>query len=194
MTRIVACLYVDLERGPYPSMEDVELWGLPDRDARLYQGPHPVVAHPPCGPWGFLARGAYGKRPTAATMATKDCGIAAVASVRRWGGVLEHPASSLLWEECHMPRPCHLPDAFGGVTIGIQQVEWGGPTRKPTWLYCVGCADLAPAPFPGRQPIAALAGSRRDGYTGRHLPKSQRHLTPPMLAAELVRLARTVRS
>ena len=50
----VAALYVD-PRGIYAGMPDVELWGLPDRDARAYDGPHPVVAHPPCSRWCRLA-------------------------------------------------------------------------------------------------------------------------------------------
>lgn len=53
MIRTVACLYID-PRGPYPHVPGVECWGLPYRDATKYDGPHPVVAHPPCGPWGRL--------------------------------------------------------------------------------------------------------------------------------------------
>lgn len=45
----VAALYID-PRGVYPQLTGVDCWG-PDRDARTYDGPHPVVSHPPCGPW-----------------------------------------------------------------------------------------------------------------------------------------------
>lgn len=42
----VAALYVD-PRGPYPKL--VAEWYDAARDARTYEGPLPVVAHPPCG-------------------------------------------------------------------------------------------------------------------------------------------------
>lgn len=45
----VAALYV-LARGPYASMPDVDPWPA-RRNALAYTGPHPIVAHPPCGPW-----------------------------------------------------------------------------------------------------------------------------------------------
>ena len=90
---MVAALYVDPIRGPYRALPGVERWGwadvhqagLWDRDATAYDGPHPVIAHPPCGPWGLFAwryKGGEG---------AKNCAIRAVQQVRRWGGVLEHP-------------------------------------------------------------------------------------------------------
>lgn len=49
----VAALYVETN-GVYADLPDVELWDEA-RDARLYAGPWPVVAHPPCGRWCQLA-------------------------------------------------------------------------------------------------------------------------------------------
>src|SRR5208282_2605434 len=83
--RTVAALYVD-PLGPYPLLFDVD-WYDEKRDARGYDGPHPVVAHPPCGPWGQLHHRC--KRDQ-----DKEFGPLAVAAVRRHGGVLEHPAGS----------------------------------------------------------------------------------------------------
>lgn len=42
----VAALFVETGGG-YFGLPDVEAWDEP-RDARMYAGPHPVVAHPPC--------------------------------------------------------------------------------------------------------------------------------------------------
>src|SRR5690606_245836 len=99
----------------------LECWDA-ERDARLYSGPHPVVAHPPCGPWGKL-RHMYGGGEGGPELART-----AVAQVRLWGGVLEHPAGSELWggAAClnrrsalagavhDLPYPGDPPDAFGG--------------------------------------------------------------------------------
>lgn len=100
----VAALYVDTARGPYPAIPGVECWGFATRDgsqidafatdldARSYAGPHPVVAHPPCGPWGrfwWNYKGGEGSR---------SCGLRAADQVREWGGLLEHPEHSGLWK------------------------------------------------------------------------------------------------
>ena len=47
----VAALYVDLN-GIYPRLLGEDHCWDSERNALSYQGPHPVIAHPPCGPWG----------------------------------------------------------------------------------------------------------------------------------------------
>ncbi len=124
--RTVAALYI-APRGPYPSLPGVECWDAA-RDARLYEGPHPVVAHPPCGPWGRLKHLYQGNE--------HDLAPLAVEQVRTWGGVLEHPAHSDLFTEMGLPVP-GIADAWGG-TYELNQVDWGHVARKHTWLYVVG--------------------------------------------------------
>lgn len=126
--RTVAALYVD-PRGPYPKMAGVEPWDE-RRDARQYAGPHPIVAHPPCGPWGRL-RAMNRHQP-------RELALIAVEQVRRYGGVLEHPSGSLLWRERHLPLPGEFADAFGGWTFDVDQCDLGHVARKQTWLYLVG--------------------------------------------------------
>lgn len=49
----VAALYVEAG-GEYVGRPDVDPWDEA-RDARGYDGPHPVVCHPPCNLWVNLA-------------------------------------------------------------------------------------------------------------------------------------------
>jgi hypothetical protein len=192
---MIAALYIDA-RGPYPRMPDVDAWGEV-RDARRYAGPFPVVAHPPCGPWGNLRHLAT----VSATDAMKSCGPIAVEQVRAFGGVLEQPRGSKLWERCGIPKPGEPPDAWGGVSIEVAQVDWGHVARKRTWLYLVGC--VMPTKFPPpREPTHWVSGGRshdRKGSGGVVPPgikvcsAQQRRRTPPAFAAWLVDLARSTR-
>src|ERR1700730_1052110 len=91
-----AALYID-PRGPYPALLGPDRCWDETRDARTYAGPWPVVAHPPCGPWGRLK--------FLCTKQDASCGPAAVEAVRRFGGVLEHPHGSQLWPFANLPEP-----------------------------------------------------------------------------------------
>ncbi len=187
----VAALYID-PRGPYPKMDGVDCWDEA-RDARLYSGPAPIVAHPPCGPWGRLRHLCTKDDPTLA--------IRAVEQVRQWGGILEHPYCSLLFRHCRLPLPGELPDAFGGVTIEVCQSDWGHPALKRTWLYLVGLRRLPEFP-PPREPTHWISGTRKRFPDGvRRLrgcvppgikvcSAQQRRRTPPAFAEWLVSLAR----
>ena len=90
---MIAALYVQ-KNGCYYGLTNVDPWNE-ERDARLYDGPWPVVAHPPCERWGRMWFGSpeyvgrTGKRLTFGD--DGGCFEAALASVRKWGGVLEHP-------------------------------------------------------------------------------------------------------
>jgi hypothetical protein len=207
----VAALYVDA-RGPYKGRDDVDAWdNTPNgfgelADARKYAGPWPVVAHPPCGAWSQHRRTYRGN--------DKDCGPRAVEQVRKFGGVLEHPAGSKLWEACGLPAACAWyapgadqawPDAFGGYTLEVAQVEYGHVARKRTWLYIVGVsAERARAilqpPFPGREPTHWCSGRRGTSSRGtatvppgiKVCSAQQRNRTPPAFADALVALARAV--
>ncbi len=136
----VAALYVEKD-GVYASLPNVDLWDE-ERDARLYEGPWPVVAHPPCARWGSLS---YVNQAKYGYIIGDDggCFTSALWSVRMFGGVLEHPAHSLAWSTFNLPIPGRsgwtesLLD--GGFTTEVSQVAYGHRARKRTWLYAVGC-------------------------------------------------------
>jgi hypothetical protein len=168
----VAALYID-PRGPYPGL-GVDCWDE-TRDARKYNGPLPVVVHPPCGPWGGLRHLYRGNE--------HDCAPIAVGQVRAFGGVLEHPAYSKLWAHCSLPLPGAAADSWGGYTVQVDQCDWGHVARKSTWLYCIGI-DRARVELD----IAAQRGSGTPTHwvSGRRVPyyypdgrKSSSGLMPP---------------
>ncbi len=186
----VAALYVD-PRGHYPKI--VEHWYDEARDARTYCGPWPVVAHPPCGPWGRLKH--LHRKPDEKPLAPH-----AIQQVRLWGGVLEHPAGSGLWAACNLPRP-GARDSWGQ-TYEVEQVAWGHVARKRTWLYVVGVAPgyVAYTTRTGGTPTHWVSGFHSKTRNVDAAPPGikicsaqQRRRTPPAFAAWLVDLAQAVR-
>ena len=140
--KTVAALFVECD-GIYAGAQAVDLWPL-IRDARSYAGPHPVVAHPPCARWGRFWRGSVRRgSPRHALGDDGGCFASALDSVRRWGGVLEHPAYSYAWSTFGLKRPdTHggwiVADTHGGYTCQVWQGHYGHRTAKATWLYALG--------------------------------------------------------
>lgn len=138
---VVAALYV-MKDGPYYGIPDVDPWDK-DRDARLYRGPHPVVAHPPCQLWGSFAHvnfkryGGEHNRPGN----DQGCFESALGAVRGFGGVLEHPAFTHAWKTYGLSAP----RGVGWIEAGknewvceVWQSAYGHLARKRTWLLYVG--------------------------------------------------------
>ena len=82
----------------YTTLPGVEEYDM-ERDARTYDGPWPVVAHPPCRAWGLLRHMANPRADE------RNLARLAVALVREFGGVLEHPQASTLWPAQRLPAP-----------------------------------------------------------------------------------------
>lgn len=138
---MIAALYVQTG-GCYFGLPDVDPWDEA-RDARRYAGPWPVVAHPPCQRWGKMW---FGQPLTVKLTGERKvkgdddgCFEAALASVRRWGGVLEHPWGSHAWPHFGLNVPPRdggwvNADFEGGWTCCVEQGEYGHYARKPTLL------------------------------------------------------------
>jgi hypothetical protein len=200
----VAALYVEKD-GVYANLPGVEVWDE-ERDARLYAGPHPVVAHPPCNRWSQLAylNQAQHGYPVGAD---GGCFDAALRAVRKYGGVLEHPAGSIAWERFSLPRPTRggwsqalLPGTPREWATEISQSAYGLPARKRTWLYYVG--PPPPALDWSDPPVTATVGGggwlrpngRRDASTskgdGTRLQGAAASRTPERFRDVLLELAR----
>lgn len=138
---MIAALYVE-RGGCYFGLPHVDPWDEA-RDARLYAGPWPVVAHPPCARWCNLAGLVQHRYPHLRKGEDGGCFAAALAAVRRFGGVLEHPAYSRAWEAHGLRWPVRgrwrEADTQGGMTAHVEQANYGHRGRKATWLYAVGC-------------------------------------------------------
>jgi hypothetical protein len=140
---MIAALFVETD-GVYFGLPDVDPWDI-TRDARLYAGPWPVVAHPPCERWGRYWYGGptlhkLGKRKTLGD--DGGCFGSALASVRKWGGVIEHPEGSHAWKWFGIPCPPKtggwIACIDGGWTCCVEQGHYGHRARKATWLYVYG--------------------------------------------------------
>jgi hypothetical protein len=138
---MIAALFV-LSNGPYAGVADVDLWDK-QRDARLYGGPWPVVAHPPCERWVRYWHGGPSARVHRVKGDDDGCFAAALSAVRRFGGVLEHPAASSAWFHFGLSTPPRAggwinADFEGGWTCCVDQGHYGHRAQKATWLYAVG--------------------------------------------------------
>ncbi len=136
---MIAALFVE-EDGVYAGREDVDAWGI-SRDARLYAGPYPIVAHPPCERWGRYWSGGPSAKVRRKLGDDGGCFASALASVRRWGGVIEHPEATHAWVAHGLPKPPKSGgwiEAPGGWTCCVEQGHYGHAARKATWLYRTG--------------------------------------------------------
>lgn len=108
---MIAALFVE-KNGAYFNLPGIDPWDE-QRDARNYEGPWPVVAHPPCSRWCRLA-----------------------------GLVEAHPAFSDAWKVFGLARPKREggwePNPCGGFTCYVEQGRYGHVAKKATWLYAFG--------------------------------------------------------
>jgi len=201
---VIAALYV-ATGGCYFGLPDVDPWGE-ERDARLYAGPWPIVAHPPCERWGRYWHGG----PSVAVRKKKGddsgCFLAALTALRLWGGVLEHPEASAAWLEHGLMAPPRFggwvnADFHGMWTCCVEQGNYGHRARKATWLL----VNKADPPRLNWKPCEGEKARLADGYHSaaerargkksgviERLSKRERLSTPLQFRDILLDIARSV--
>lgn len=197
---MIAALFVATD-GIYFGFPDVDPWDE-KRDARLYPGPHPVVAHPPCSRWCRLA-GLVEARWGHKRGEDGGCFASALASVRKWGGVLEHPAYSDAWPAFGLPVPSRhggwQRGICGGWSAHVEQGRYGHPAKKATWLYAFGVSleSLKWGFNPDQRSEALVSWCGNHVSSGEKRPrvgKAVAAATPVEFRDVLLRLARSVGS
>jgi hypothetical protein len=202
---MIAALYVD-GQGAYVGLRGVEVWDAA-RDARLYVGPHPVVAHPPCQRWGRYWSGGPSAKVRRVLGDDGGCFSAALAAVRRFGGVLEHPEASHAWAHVGLAKPPRKggwvqADDIGGWTCCVEQGHYGHRARKASWLYAVGVSlpELVWGPSQGARldegfhSAAERRAARAAGVAPRaRLSASENLATPPAFRDVLLSMAMSAR-
>jgi hypothetical protein len=194
---VIAALFV-ANGGAYFGMPNVDPWDAA-RDARTYAGPWPVVAHPPCARWCRLA-GLVESRWGHRRGDDDGCFESALASVRKWGGVLEHPAWSDAWAHFGLPEP----EPRGGwrrniwdddgYACHVEQGRYGHPAKKATWLYAHGVQDLpvmrwGATPHQLTRAWVSWCGNNTRGAVRTRLTKRAALSTPAEFRDQLVSIA-----
>lgn len=181
---MIAALFV-LADGPYSGLSNVDPWPE-SRDARLYSGPWPVVAHPPCERWSRVGarHGRIGE--------DGGCFASALASARRWGGVLEHPEGSAAYAAHGLAAPRRGRGwiaSGGGMACAVAQGHYGHRATKWTWLLYFG--DASPPDLNWGSHDAQPGATPRERRIGivQRLSRRQRQITPIPFRDLLISLA-----
>ena len=190
---MIAALFVDPE-GCYINVNGVDPWPAA-RDARKYQGPNPVIAHPPCQLWGSLAAVNYARWGGEHNKPGNDqgCFESALDSVNKWNGVLEHPAKTRAWAAygLHKPVGQGWSRCGDGWVCEVWQSAYGHRANKATWLYYRG----ARAPFelnwnrPKGSHQVGFYDQRGKGRNKPTLSKKEANATPIEFRDALIALA-----
>jgi len=165
----------------YKLIAGCDVWDL-ERDALRWPGGCACIAHPPCRAWGklkYFARPRCGERWLA---------VWSVLQVRRWGGVMEHPYSSSIWQRMQCLPPGQR-DQWGGICVSAPQQWWGHRCRKDTIFYICNLAGSLPEiPYVLGEAARTISGrSRGKGAPG--VGHAEREQTPALLAKWLVAVA-----
>jgi hypothetical protein len=163
----------------YKTIPGLDVWDE-DRNALNWPGGNPGIFHPPCRLWSMLSHFSVAPKEE------KELARWSVRQIRKWGGVLEHPAHSKLWLDQDLPRPGQK-DAYG-FTTGVYQWWFGHRGRKATWLYICGIDPKTVPLIPFKLGQAEATCSTRHGGPGR-IRDNEIEATPPEFANWLIAVA-----
>lgn len=195
---MITALFVETN-GIYFNRPDIDPWDI-KRNAMFFKGPGPIIAHPPCARWCRLAglveaRWGHKRGDDGGTFKF------ALEQVRKYGGVLEHPAYSDAWKAFGLPRPNRkggwTPSVCGGYTCHVEQGRYGHVAKKATWLYVFN--TILPSLRWGSDPdtkskfLVSWCGNHVSSREKRpRVGKARAAATPPDFLAVLLQLANSV--
>lgn len=168
----------------YKTFPEADVYDL-GRNALEWEGGVPAIYHPPCRTWSSL------RHCTKAPQSERQLALWAIKAVRTWGGILEHPRTSSLWNHVGAPKP-GFRDQYGGFLLDVDQFWWGHRAQKRTYLYFVGFKprDLIPYPIQlGQAPRVFTNNQKQPLGHPLHRPEiteKERDSTPPKLARWLL--------
>lgn len=139
----------------YADFPGLDLWPI-SRDARHYNGPGPIIAHPPCGHWGRYCK--------VCRLPGRDLGPHCIATARAFAGIVEQPASSSLFRHTLAAGTPEAPDLWGGCLLTTDLWRFGFPSEKLTTVYVVrGTLPQLPPPRSGKpRPLERLSRHQRN--------------------------------
>lgn len=177
----------------YKTIPGCDCWDA-ERDATKFNGNHPVVAHPPCQLWGALAAVNFKRWGGEHNMPGNDGVLFAFAlrTVRKNGGVLEHPAKTRAWAKHGLVKPtgkgwqrC----IDGGWVCEVWQSAYGHKAAKATWLYCYGNPKPAIWSRPKGTHQVGFYDQRGKDANKPTLTKKEANATPLQFAKYLIDVA-----
>lgn len=142
----------------YKAIPGIDVWDEA-RDAYFFTGSNPVITHAPCPQWSRMKAFANDKPDE------KELAFFCLNKVIRNGGIFEHPAGSTFFKEAGITKNLY----------SVDQVWWGFPARKRTYLFFHGCKPL-PVPLFNSIPTHVVTISR-GGFKWPEMKKSERSTT-----------------
>ena len=188
----IVALFV-CENSCYNEVDGIDTWPE-SRNAKNYNGLHPVICHPPCTRWCKMTFAIYGKEQEAKFLPGNDdgCFQCALINVNRCGGVLEHPAHSYAWKVFNLTKPIKGKwiKSGNGYVCEVWQSAYGHKAAKPTWLYYRGVQPPYDLNWIYLRGTHQVGGKNSNAVNSKpQLSKYERIATPIAFRNELIQLA-----